>query len=498
MLQIVLPRHINLSEAEIDLLRRITEGLALIADVSRADVTLWIKDGDAGLVVAQAMPASIATLYRQPWVGRRYPLAEDPLLAAGLERGRRGQRQHDLLEMGTPVVQQVFPVILNRRPIPAVIQIETNLIAWERHKRRHKSFQRAVAWLQQMVLRGHVRGAAGLSRFSEWDGIFFVDETYHIRYLSGIANNLYRRLGYLDDLHGKHIGDLQTRDEVLIRQAFATRACQEHRVQEGGRHWTRKVVPIWRYPPRWWPLSRQEHSTLPLRGALVMVHDETEAVRKAQELKVLATMIKEVHHRVKNNLQTVASILRMQARRMDGSEARQHLQEAVNRILAVAIIHEFLSRNEDQAINIRDVCQRIATQTQRAVLHPGQQIALRVDGPAIYLSSQQATACALVANELVLNALEHAYHGREQGTIALKLADQGDRVRLVVVDDGVGLPDGFDLAGANSLGLSIVRTLVEGDLKGRFELESAQPGTRAVVTFPKGKPEQHGDASGPG
>jgi two-component sensor histidine kinase len=319
--------------------------------------------------------------------------------------------------------------------------------------------------------------------------VLFVDEGYRIRYVSGIANNLYRRLGYLTDLHGKHIGDLNTKDEILIRDAFRTMQCQEHQVVEGKRLWTRKVVPIWSYAPGLWPIKRHDGNLRPLlRGALVLVHDETEEREKALQLEVLSTMIKEVHHRVKNNLQTVASILRMQSRRAPDPDVQVQLNEAVNRVLAVAFIHEFLSRESDQSINVREVCQRILTQTQRAALAPDKQIVLRIEGPPIYLPSQQATACALVANELLLNALEHAFPGCDKGAVLLSLTDGGDHVVMEVVDDGVGLPEETRTDPSASLGLTIVRTLVQGDLKGRFEMQRAAPGTRAVVTFKKDLP----------
>lgn len=472
-------------EPEQDLLQSIEQALPLCADLSRADATLFVQEGREAVVVAEARPRSIASLRRTDLIGNRYPLSESPLLVVALEEGRRGQRQIKLPDQGTTVVQQVFPVPADGDGPGAALQLDTSLLAWERQKRRHRSFRQAVGWLQEMVLRGDLRGAAGLGRFSEWDGVLFVDETFHIRYLSGIANNLYRRLGYLEDLHGKHVGDLQTHDELLVRQAFETLACRGHEVKEGSRHWTRMVVPVWSYSPNWWPLPRSRHKPA-LRGALITVHDGTDDLRKAQELKVLATMIREVHHRVKNNLQTVASVLRMQARRTENLETRDHLAEAVNRILAVAVIHEFLSQGSEQAINIREVCQRIVTQTQRAAMQPDTRIALRIDGPAIYLPSQQATACALVANELVLNALEHAFDGHADGHIFVQLADEGDRVVMEVRDDGSGLPATFDPGGEDSLGLSIVRTLVEGDLRGQFVLEPVYPGTRALVTFPKG------------
>jgi two-component system, sensor histidine kinase PdtaS len=476
------------TDGEQRLLEQIQQGLTLTADLSRADIMLLVKQKDAARVIAQAQPHSIASLYRNTWLGRSLPFDDHPLLAAGLNYGRNGQRQENLLDQGTPVVRQVLPVLSEAGRTIAALQVETNLIAWERQKRRDLPFRRAVEWLQSMELRGDLSSGARLGPFGEWDGVLFVDEGYRIRYVSGIANNLYRRLGYLDDLHGKHIGDLNTKDEVLIRDAFRTQQCQEHQVVEGNRQWTRKVVPIWSYAPGLWPLGHKGRARPLLRGALVLVHDDTEALEKAVQLEVLSTMIKEVHHRVKNNLQTVASILRMQSRRSTNPDVQLQLTEAVNRVLAVAVIHEFLSRESDQSINIREVCQRIVTQTQRAAVLPDKEITLRIQGPSIYLPSQQATACALVANELLLNAVEHAFEGRDKGTVLLTLADEGNQVVMEVADDGVGLPEETGSDPAASLGLTIVRTLVQGDLKGQFVMERATPGTRAIVTFKKDLP----------
>lgn len=302
----------GLAADEAELLLRVQRSMAITADLSRADICIVVGTEQGLHVVAQEFPHSIASLYKQSWVGRQLSYDEDPLLAACVVHGRRGQSQVNLLEQGTPVVRQVLPIVSPRGRTIAALKVETNLIAWERQRRRDDIFQRAVVWLQQMTLRGDLVGAERLSPFSEWDGVVFVDEAFKIRYVSGIANNLYRRLGYLDSLYGKHIGDLQTKDILLIDEAFRTLKCQEHQVTEGSLFWARKVVPVGSYGSTWWPFASGNSGRLTLRGALVLVHDETGEREKARELQVLSTMIQEVHHRVKNNLQTVASILRMQ------------------------------------------------------------------------------------------------------------------------------------------------------------------------------------------
>ena len=228
---------------------------------------------------------------------------------------------------------------------------------------------------------------------------------------------------------------------------------------------------------------------------LVLLHNATEAVQKERELNVKSAIIQEVHHRVKNNLQNIAAILRIQARRVQSDEARQHLTDAVNRVLSMSVIDEFLSQDEHRPINVKDVCQRIATQVKQVSANPEQEITIQVQGSAVRLPASQATPLAMVVNELLLNAVEHGLKDRPRGLIRITLEDQGDAVTIQVEDDGSGLPPDFDPTHtAHSLGLQIVHTLVTDDLKGTLRMESivaegedapAVAGARATVTLPK-------------
>ena len=476
---------IGLSAGETELLERVAAGLHIVSDISRADLLLYVQVPDGAAVMAQAQPRSTSPLYPLTQIGNKSRLSDQPLVVRALQEGRAGFDQRDL-PGGTPVVQEVFPVGGDGNRTIAALSMETNLIAHERHRRRHRSFRRAVRWLKGMASRGEVCGADSLSRFGEWDGVLCVDAQRRITYLSGIANNLYRRLGYLVDLRGTLLADLQTGDEQLVRLAMATQRCQEEERQEGSRLWNRTVIPLHARQPTGRRQFRLPWTSdaMTVSGALVMVHDLTDERSREKELRLKATMVQEVHHRVKNNLQAVASLLRMQERRMVLPEAQQALQEAVGRILSVSVIHEFLSQSEDQLINIRDVCHRIVTQLQSVVVDPEKQIVLEVEGDSVYLPSRQATACALVVNELLENALEHGYRRRRAGSVTVLLADLGDEVHITVLDTEGDLPQGFDPQSDGGLGLRIVRTLVEEELKGQFKLLAAG-GVSAVIEFPK-------------
>jgi len=226
------------------------------------------------------------------------------------------------------------------------------------------------------------------------------------------------------------------------------------------------------------------HRAVPT-GAIVAIEDVTDELQKEQELKIKTAMIQEIHHRVKNNLQTIAALLRLQARRTGNPEVSDQLRETIGRIISIAVVHEFLSHEETSVINIHEVSNRILAEVRNGVLDHTRPITLSLEGLRTFsLPAQQATSCALIINELVQNAVEHAFVGLPGGSIVVRLAEQDDSLYIEIQDDGRGLPHDFDQVAQGGLGLQIVRSLVREDLKGQFELANGQ-GVRAVVSFPK-------------
>ncbi len=480
------------------LLEQIAQGMPITADLSRSDLLLVRPmNPEQVVVVAQAQPHSISPLHTEDLVHRILTSKDAPVILEAWRR-RRHVRVHRELEDGAPVMQDVRPIYDKSGQAVGLLSIETSLIQLERHRQRHRSFRRAIEWLKMMCVRGELEASAGLSPFREADGIMLVDTQRRITYVSGIANNFYRRLGLMEDLRGRKLSYLNTGDDEMVLRAMESRMPLQQEAEKGAQVFIRKVLPVWPPPTlpghlEGWLLGRPRPDDV--GGVLIMVHDATEERRKQDELQVKVTMIQEVHHRVKNNLQTIAAVLRMQARREKDSDTQQALKGAINRILSVAVIHEFLSLDEKQTINVRDVCQRIIGQSREVVL-PGQRIDFAVEGPAIYLPSQQATACALVINELIQNALEHGFQNRKRGVVKLTLTDGGDRVVIEIWDDGQSLPGDFNLDVPSSLGLQIVRSLVQSDLHGQLKLENREQGVTATVIFPKGVAVGRGRGSG--
>lgn len=502
----------RLDKADQALLERIEDGMAIAADISRADLLLCTLDGKGRvLVAAHGLPHSISSLYKQNAEGRVFSAEELPLVVRALTSGSGGRRQREVLRNGAPVIEDVFPILNGAGIAIAAFVIETTMIAHERQRRRDRHFQQAVNYVLEMCARGELESAASLTRFGLYDGVYLVNRSGTVIYMSGIAANMYRDVGLPASLHDMPLSKLEQNDADLVAHVLETEQCVEDRSEyDDGRTWIRRAVPL-RVPVTPWQsrwFAQPVGQLLGLQAerrveqVLVLLHNATEAVAKQRELNVKAALIQEVHHRVKNNLQNVAAILRMQARRSQSDETRQHLSDAVNRVLSMSVIHEFLSQSDSHSINVKDVCVRIANQVREVSRNPEQEIEIQVHGPTVRLPASQATPAALVINELLLNALEHGMKDRAQGIITVTLSDLGDAVQFDVCDNGSGLPPDFDQRNFSSLGLQIVHTLVTDDLKGSLEIgpvtcpekgrsESAATadapleGTRARVRFPK-------------
>ncbi len=497
----------GITEADIETLRKVEAGLALTADVSRADVMLCcLLDKDQALVARHVLPESTPSLYRRDITGRILHPDEHQQIFRTLRSGSGGRSQREILSNGAPIIQDVYPIVTADKRVIGALVFETNMVAHERHRRRNRSFRQAVRWLQEMCISGELANTTNLSRFNEYDGVYLVDSQRNVAYMSGIAADLYRSIGVLSDIREQPVDTLEPMDGELVEQAFQTREPNEvRRESNDGRIWIRTVIPLKSEPVTWqnywqnwsWSSAMSRNEVEEVDAVLVLLRNTTEAVQKQRELNVKSAMIQEVHHRVKNNLQIIAAMMRIQARRCETDEARQVLGEAVNRILSMSVIHEFLSQDEHRPINIREVCQRISAQVNQVATGPDQQIEFVVDGPSIRLPAGQATPTAMVVNELLLNTLEHGIGERKTGRITIELTDLGGAVRIVVADDGEGVPSDFDISQSESLGLQIVRTLATDDLKGEVIIRSAlattnnhtapdrHRGTEAIVTFPK-------------
>jgi two-component sensor histidine kinase len=464
-------------------LRAIEPNLPLLADLLRGDVVVYLPAEGGLRATAEAHPATVPSIYAEPQVGRLIRSAEEPAVVRVLATGRPARRLKRMLVHGAPTVQDVFPVRRDGAVVGAVV-CEAGVIEHERQRRKSPVYRRALERLRIAALQGEIVGASTLSRLNERDGPMVVDAHGHITYISSVAESYYRKLGYTQSLLHRSIAQLQT-DESAYYEAVESGACIQKSVHEGPLIWTRWAIPLPIDTGSSW-LRHLGLASGRLDAVLLLVRDVTEDRQKEQELRIKSAYIQEIHHRVKNNLQTIASLLRLQARRTGSPEVGDILRQTINRILSIAVVHEFLSHDESSVIDVKEVCVRILNEVTQGILDPEKHIRFSVDGPDLPLPAQQATSCALIVNELLQNAVKHAFVGRSEGTVVVYLREQDGTAQIEIIDDGRGVGPGFDHRHQGSLGLQIVRTLVREDLRGEFVIAPNDPaGVRATITFPR-------------
>jgi two-component sensor histidine kinase len=228
-------------------------------------------------------------------------------------------------------------------------------------------------------------------------------------------------------------------------------------------------------------------------GALVLVRDITEVRRRDRALMTKDATIREIHHRVKNNLQTVAALLRLQARRVGIPAARAALEESVRRVASIALVHETLSMSSDEVVEFDGIVDRVASAASD-VASTEPSVRLRREGSFGVLPAEIATSLVMVLNELLLNAMEHAFPadgvvtgGADAPEVVVSAHRFRRQLHVTVADNGRGLPDGFDGEHGGRLGLQIVRALATGELRGHIELRNRTGGgTEAVLVVPLG------------
>jgi two-component sensor histidine kinase len=215
--------------------------------------------------------------------------------------------------------------------------------------------------------------------------------------------------------------------------------------------------------------------------------NQTALALENANLAMSSMVVREMHHRIKNNLQTVAMLLRLQMREADTGNARAVLQQTYNRIMSIAAVHEQLSHEGFRLIGVRGLIQQAAYVAKQNMVQPDKEIQVNIEGIDMRLPSQPATTVALAVNELLQNALEHGFEGKTSGCVDILLSEDAEVLEIRVQDDGAGLPKHFKRS--DSLGLQIVHNMIVEDLRGEFQIANrrGKRGTVATLRIPKMK-----------
>jgi two-component sensor histidine kinase/PAS domain-containing protein len=475
-------------EDDVNWLHMLVQDAQLLADLAFADIVLWVPTTDDSFVaVAHYRPSSAATLFYRDFVGQRIKQQWRSQVTEAFETGVIVDSSAPDWYEETPTRVRAVPVLRRLRsshpetteaPI-AVLTRHTNLGEARTPSRQELTFNALAGELFTMIAAGDFpdlsapagprRGAPRAS-----DGLIRLDVEGTTTFASPNALSAFNRMGFVEELEGESLAEVTTRilpSEDLVDESLPLvvtgRAPWRTDIEARGVTVSLRAIPL------------RHHGTR--TGAIVLCRDVSEQRHQERELLTKDATIREIHHRVKNNLQTVASLLRIQSRRSHTDEARDALSQAMRRVAAIAVVHDTLSEGLTQDVDFDEVFDRVlmlvaeVASAHNTTAHP------RKTGAFGVLPSEYATPLALALTELVTNAVEHGLNGLE-GSVEIEAQRNDERLTVVVRDNGAGLPEGKVGSG---LGTQIVRTLIQGELGGTIDWHTVVGnGTEVTIDMP--------------
>ncbi len=466
-------------------LQRLTASWNILADLCFADLLLLVpvagtgpRDGaDRFVVYGQMRPTTIQTIHNEDLVGRVIDQQELPLVARAWRLGQIVEGEISIAGPGEQRRVQCIPVRWKDELVAVLTREAPLAVGGRRHGQLERIYVEIFDRLARMISSGEFPFAIEDAPTAEsprvGDGVVILDATGRVEYASPNAVNALHRMGIYTSLYGARLDEIGV-EETAIQKSFHEGVPVTEEIE---RH--PAVIVLLRCIPL---LEAGE-----VTGALVLSRDITDLRRRDRLLLSKDATIREVHHRVKNNLQTISSLLRLQGRRLPPGEGRVALWEAERRIRSIALVHEILSRDPAEQAAFNDIVEPLVRMAKEGVLSPDHPVRFSVEGDAGEVPAELATPLAVVITELLQNAVEHAFPetmpAAHERRVRIVLRNDGIVVAVKVHDNGRGLPLGFSIETSEGLGLSIVRDLVMGQLGGTIEMHQ-DSGTRVELRVP--------------
>ncbi len=481
----------DLTLPELAHLQRLLGSWSVLADLSFSDLLLVVPASEVPgtepelLVMGQIRPNNRPTMLEEDLVSQTVLRSSWSLSAAALERGEvvRGAVHHPLIGESVPV--ENVPVRFGDKVIAVMVRVYSRAVATP-HSMYEKNYFAVFGRLVKMITEAEypfVEEDVGTEETPRvGDGFVLVDGEGRIEFASPNAINAFHRMGVYSTPEGHTFTALGV-EASAVQWALAT--C--HPVVEEVERRPDVIVLV-----QCIPLLEQHVAN----GAVILMRDVTDVRRLDRLLLSKDAAIREVHHRIKNNLQTISSLLSLQARRLSSEDGKAALQEAERRVRSIAVVHEILSRDPSDQVPFDEIVSSLVRMAEDSVVS-SHAVEIAVAGGLGEVTADVATPLAVAIAEIVQNAVEHAFAGAEGasdgdchlehvehvahvGHVQVTLGHGRQGLEVTVRDDGKGLEPDFDIERTTSLGLSIVRDLVVSQLGGSITMGAA-PGGGTVV-----------------
>jgi two-component sensor histidine kinase len=462
----------SLGEAVVDHLLRLTASWSLLSDLSFSDMLLMARVDEPNnryeqhfVVLGQMRPNNRSTMINDDLVGTLHGHDAWPLVQLAFDSGTRiiGEVNVDAIDDVVPV--WCVPVRFDGKIVAVMVRLQGPLRGpASLYEQAYLSiFERLCVMVADSTFPFREEGVAGPGLPRVGDGIILIDGEGRVEFATPNASNALHRMGVYGAAEGQTLSELGLRVRVVERSLeFAIPAMEE--IDRG-----HDVAILFHCVPL------LEHGLV--TGVVTMLRDVSDLRQLNRLVLNKEAAVREVHHRVKNNLQTISSLLRLQARRSDEEETRIALGEAERRVRSIAVVHEVLSREPGEEVSFDEIVRSLVLLVEDTVLalHP---VEINVNGGLGTLSTDLATPLAVALAELLTNAVEHAFidfggaNNDHVGVVTLNLYLEDGNAIAEIRDNGRGLGEDFSLDVPTSLGLSIVRDIIRAQLHGTIDMKS--------------------------
>ena len=468
MLVSLCQQHSDLSDTDIQQIKNNAECLDNIAELMGADIFIdcCTRDPDLAVVVAQARPYSVRSLYAGSVVGEFARRSKEPAVLRTLEVGMPTMDMIGVTQEDKNVRQSVSPIKNSSGEIIGALIAEKDVTA---SVKAEKKLSVLTQTTEQLIERKVLPGTADNSLpYHVTDGILIFSRSGICTYANPVAVKIYRDLGYLERLvglsfsnmtfHGVEFDNILTKKQITLND-----------LEVGNYIFHIKYTYV---------KNKNEN----FAGVVMLINDVTDVKNKEKELVLKTVAISEIHHRVKNNLQTIASLLKLQCRRIDDVAAKVAFNESISQVLSIAATHEILAEDCKDDVDIMTMLKKIKVNTMQHGFLANKGISINLKGDSFLCDSDTATSIALVVNEVTQNCLKYAFIGRDSGVIDIEICKGAMYSNISIIDDGIGFD--LDKDSSEKLGLLIIRRIVTEKLKGNLSTESSQNGTKVLFDFP--------------
>ncbi|MFM2115554.1 MAG: hypothetical protein RI908_1295 [Actinomycetota bacterium] len=488
-------QHTDLGKEAVGHLQNLVSEWGMLADFCFADLLLYLPTtADDWLLAAHVRAATGQTLYIADFVGSTADDERRRIIESSFDSGDIEEGEISIDGVDAAARMLAIPVRHGDRPI-AVLTREWSTRSGRQPGELERTYLEIFGRFAGMIRSGlfPFPGRVADSSISPrvGDGVLVIDDDAKVRYASPNAVSALHRVGIGSNSVGQTLSELGFTDSA-VRQAFER---GEPVVEEFDQ--TAEVTLLARCMP-----LIEDGAERTVTGAVLLLRDVSELRRRDRLILSKDATIREIHHRVKNNLQTISSLLRLQVRRLDSPEAKAAVDESVRRIRTIALVHETLSREPGDDVTFIEIVRPLLRLVEDSLQSPDRPVSFVVHGDGGRVPATVATPLSVVLTELLQNAVDHGF--REgltgKGSVAVQLShetDADDHVVLCVrvIDNGAGLATDFDIANATGLGLSIVRTLVTTELGGTIAMRRATPDDHVVDDATRGASD---NGAGPG